>query len=111
MLWSSLVTFNITILYAVLVDGMLASVQFECAASDILAGKSPLVLQANADNQTAASSTPLSLQRILDAMKGYDETWGCRAKTDKSHVFLGGPPDAAAEAQRPPSKWLTDFGT
>jgi hypothetical protein len=58
---------------AVSFDGMLESVQTECADSGIRAGAAPLVLQANADHQAAASSTPVGLQRILDAMKRYSD--------------------------------------
>jgi hypothetical protein len=73
-----------------MLDGMLESVQTECANSGIVAGDVPLVPQAYADDQAAASSTPISLQRILDAMKGYGDTWGCCANTDKPHILLVG---------------------
>jgi hypothetical protein len=63
-------------LYAVFVDGMLSLVQAECADFGILAGDAPLVLQAYADDQAAASPTPTGLQRILTAMKRYGDTWG-----------------------------------
>jgi hypothetical protein len=62
------------VLYAVFVDGMLESVQTECADSGVRAGEAPLVLQASADDQAAASSTPIGLQRILDARKRYGDT-------------------------------------
>jgi hypothetical protein len=65
-------------LYADFVDGKLESVHTECAYSGILpvapTGEAPLVLQAYAENQAAASSNPIGLQRILDAMKRYLDT-------------------------------------
>jgi hypothetical protein len=61
-------------LYAVCIDGMLESVQTKCADSGIRAEEATLVLQAYADDQAAASSTPISLQRILDGMKRYGDT-------------------------------------
>jgi hypothetical protein len=94
-------------LYAVFVDGMRESVQCECADSDIRAGQAPLVLQAYADDQAAASSTPIGLQRILYAMERYGGTWGCCANTDKTHILLVGPPEAAVDAQRHDFHWGT----
>jgi hypothetical protein len=73
-------------LYAVFVDGMLESVPAECADSRIRARAAMLVLQAYADVHSAASWTPVGLQRILDAMKRYGDTGGCCAKTDKAHI-------------------------
>jgi hypothetical protein len=89
-------------LYDVSVDGMriLESVQTECANSGIVAGDAPLVLQAYANDQAAASLTPIGLQRILDAMKRYSDTWGLCANTDKTHILLVGPTDAASDARR-----------
>jgi hypothetical protein len=60
--------------YATFVDGMLESLQTECADSGIRDGQAPLLPQAYADDQDAASSTPIVLQRILDAMKNYGDT-------------------------------------
>jgi hypothetical protein len=94
-------------LYAVFIDGVLQSVQTECADSGICAGQAPLVLQAYADDQAAASPTPLGLQRILDAMQRYGDTWGCCANTDKTHILLVGPPEAAADARRHDFQWGT----
>jgi hypothetical protein len=45
-------------LYAVFIDGMLASVHSECADAGLLADRSPLVLQAYADVKVAVSSRP-----------------------------------------------------
>jgi hypothetical protein len=53
---------------------MLESVQTECADPGIRAELELLVLQAYADDQARASSTPIGLQRILDAMMRYGET-------------------------------------
>jgi hypothetical protein len=97
-------------LYAVFVDGMLESVQTECAAFGVRAGQGP-VLQAYADDQAAASSTPIGLQRILDAMKWYGDTWGCCANTDKTHILLVGPPAAAIDARHHVFHWGTSFLT
>jgi hypothetical protein len=58
--------------YAVCFEGVLESVQTECADSGIIAGDAP-VLQAYADDQAAASSTPIGLKRILNAMKLYGD--------------------------------------
>jgi hypothetical protein len=65
------------------------------------------VLQAYADDQAAASSTPIGLQRILDAMKRYGDTWGCCANTDKTHILLVGPPAAAVDARHHDFHWGT----
>jgi hypothetical protein len=93
-------------LYAVSVDGMLESVQTECADSGFRAEAAPLMLQAYADDQ-ASSSTPVGLQRILDAMKRYVDTWGCCAHTDKTHILLVGASDAAVDARRHEFHWGT----
>jgi hypothetical protein len=53
---------------------MLESVQTECADSGIRARAVPRVRQAYANEQAAASSTPIGLQRIMDAMKRYGDT-------------------------------------
>jgi hypothetical protein len=92
-------------LYAAFIDGLLDSVHSECADSGLLAGSSPLVLQAYADDKVAASSSPRGLQRILHAMKRYGDTWGCCANTDKSRVLLVGPPGAVAEARNHGFRW------
>jgi hypothetical protein len=94
-------------LYAVFVDGMLESVQHECADSGIRAGQAPLVLQAYADDQAAASPNPIGLQRILNAMKRYGDTWGCCANTDKTRILLVGPPEATVAARRHDFHWGT----
>jgi hypothetical protein len=71
----------------------------------IRGGQAPMALQAYADNQAAASSTPIGLQRILDAMKRYGDTWGCYANTDKTNILLVGPSAAAVEDRRHASHW------
>jgi hypothetical protein len=96
---------SVSFVYVVFIVGLLASVQSECAASGRLAGDAPLVLEAYADDTVAASSDSLGLQRILHAMKRYDDTWGCCANTDKSHVLLVGPPGAVAEACNQDFRW------
>jgi hypothetical protein len=92
-------------LYAVFIDGLLASVHSECADSGLLAGDLPFVLQAYADDKVAASSSPVGLQRIFHAMKRYGDTWGCCANTDKSHVLLVGPPEAMAGVWHHDLRW------
>jgi hypothetical protein len=92
-------------LYATFIDGLLDSVYSECADCGLLAGASPTVLQAYADDKVAASTSTLGLQRILHAMKRYGDTWGCCANTDKSHVLLVGPPGAVAEARNHDFCW------
>jgi hypothetical protein len=94
-------------LNAVLVEGILSSVLEECADFGILAGDAPLVLQAYADDQAAASSTNTGFQRILNAMKRYADTWGCKANTDNSYVLLVGPQAAIADAWRHDFRWGT----
>jgi hypothetical protein len=47
----------------------------------------------------------VGLPRILDAMKRYGDTWGCFANTEKIHIVLVGPLEAAAEARQ------HDFGS
>jgi hypothetical protein len=66
---------------------MAESVQAE---SGNLAEEALLVLQAFAEDQTAASSTHVGLQRSLDVMKWYGDTWDCCANTEKTHIFLVG---------------------
>jgi hypothetical protein len=86
-------------LYAVFVGGMLESVRTECANSGILAGEGRPYRRRRSNDQAAASSTPISLRRILDAIKRHGDTWGCCANFDKTNVVLVGPPDAAADAR------------
>jgi hypothetical protein len=83
---------------------MLESVQTECADTGIRAGAAPLVLQADADDQAAASSTAVGRQRIL---KRYGDTWGCCANTSKTQILLVGPQAAAVDARNPEFHWGT----
>jgi hypothetical protein len=51
--------------------------------------------------------TPIGLQRTLDAMNRYSDTWGCCANTNKTHILLVGPPDTTADAWRHAFHWGT----
>jgi hypothetical protein len=97
--------FRHAFLYAIFIDGLIASVHSECAGSGLLAGDAPLVVQAYADDKVATSSSSLGLQRILHAMTRYGDAWGCCANTDKSHVLLVAPQGAVAEARNHDFRW------
>ena len=77
----------------------------ECAGDGLPVGDTQLAGQSYADDTVGASGTPLGLQRIIDVMKCFGDTWGCLANVKKSHVMLVGPDAARAGARGVRFRW------